>query len=105
MFPTDNNFQALLNRVRDGEVEPGQARQRLEDDLTPLVRRVMRTGYGPPAVVQWLEEARSRLAPTLSGLSFDHASRYLGRLLSSAVLDRYSPRTGGTVAAWETVAG
>jgi len=105
MLPNDEGFQALLNRVRDGEVDPGRARRRLEEDLTPLVRRVLRTGYGPPAVVRWVEQTRSRLAPTLAALNVDHASRYLGRLLCNAVLDRYTPRTGGTAIAWDTVAG
>lgn len=105
MLPNNGGFQALLNGVRDGAIEPGQARQRLEADLTPLVRRVLRTGYGPPAVVRWIQETRLRLAPTLATLNVDHASRYLGRLLCNAVLDRYAPRTGGTIAGWETVAG
>jgi hypothetical protein len=105
MTPKNEGFEAILNRVRDGELAPTQARQQLEADLTPLVRRVLRTGYGPPAVVRWLEQARSRLAPTLAELSDEHASRYLGSLLCNAVLDRYTPRTGRTIAAWETVAG
>lgn len=105
MLPIDNGFEGLINCVREGELEPGQARQRLEADLTPLVRRVLRTGHGPAAVVRWVEQARNRLSDTLASLNVDSASRYLGRLLCSDVLARYSPRIGATAGAWETVAG
>jgi len=105
MLPNDYGFESLLNQVRDGEAEPGDVRSQLEADLTPLVRRVLRTGYGPPAVVQWVRQVRRRLGDTLNTLSFESASRYLGRMLSSAVLDRYTPKPGApTVAAWDTVA-
>jgi hypothetical protein len=105
MFANENGFETLLNRVRDGESEPAKVRSRLEADLTPLVRRVLRTGYGPPSVVKWVSDVRSRLGETLNSLGFDHASRYLGRLLCNAVLERYTPKPSTpTIAAWETVA-
>ena len=105
MLPSEDGFEALVNQLRDGAVEPGQARLRLEADLTPLVRRVLRTGFGPPAVVRWVEKTRAKLAPTLAELNVDSAARYLGRLLSRAMVDRYSTRPGVTAGAWETVAG
>src|SRR5687767_14877424 len=105
MLPTENGFEKLIERVRGGEMEPSRAREALEDNLTPLVRRVLRTGRGPSVIVSWIEQARVRMGEALASLNVEAASRCLGRMLCTAMLDRYTPRTGKTIAAWETVAG
>ena len=106
MNATNDGLRKLFERMRGGVPPTGQQRAQLEANLTPLVRRVVRTGLGPPALVAWVDQVRSTMAASGvgTGLSPEQESGYIGRLLCSTLIDRAEAHAEDA-AARETVVG
>jgi hypothetical protein len=100
----DHSFQTLAVRMRQAPAAvPTGMRAQLEERLTPLIRCVLRTGAGVPALVQWVQ----RTLPHLPSADAEQTAPRMARMLcaelfrqgkpADTVLGRLTPET---VASW-----
>jgi hypothetical protein len=75
----DNSLQELANRMRRGQATPPNMRADLEERLTPLIKCVLRTGAGVPALVQWVQ----RTLPHMPSAAAEQTAPRMARLLSA----------------------
>jgi hypothetical protein len=89
----DNPLQALAVQMRrDPAAVPSGMRAELADRLTPLIRCVLRTGTGVPALVRWVE----RTLPRLPSAPTEQIAPQMARLLCAQLFR--PPKPGDTVA-------
>ena len=105
MTSFDNALQTLAERMGCAGAPPHHVREKLEANLVPLVRRVLRSGAGRPELVQWVRTTlpqitagRDRTRP----VDPDQAAPPLARLLCATLL---RPRSDRPAFAAETVVG
>jgi hypothetical protein len=99
MSDWDQSLQELTTRVRRGQAVPPAARAELEERLTPLIRCVLRTGAGVPALVQWVR----RTLPNLPPAEPEQTAPRMARLLCAELFRHARPGAGRPRA--ETVVG
>jgi hypothetical protein len=98
----DNSLKTLAMRVRQGQAAPPGVRDDLEERLTPLIKCVLRTGTGVPALVQWVR----RTLPQLPSASAEQTAPRMARLLCAELFRQGKPAdTVGARLAADTVAG
>jgi len=102
----DHSIQALAGRMNpDSQGESGQPgmRAELEERLTPLIRCVLRTGAGVPALVQWVR----RTLPHLPSASVEQTAPRMARLLCAELFrpGKRQDTVAGRLAGVDTVAG
>src|SRR5438045_4092375 len=73
----DHSLQALSAEMRRGPAARPAARAEMEERLTPLIRCVLRTGAGVPALVRWVR----RTLPHLPSAGPEQTAPRMARLL------------------------
>jgi hypothetical protein len=108
MFPIGDTLSALAQGDSGVDArELANRRAALEADLATMVRRVLRTGTGLPALVRWVRGA----APAVTGAApspaeAERAAPVLARLLCRGLINqtRRAP-TGSPAPRHETIVG
>jgi hypothetical protein len=95
----DQSLQALTAQMRRGQAVQPAARAELEERLTPLIRCVLRSGTGAPALVQWVR----RTLPHLPAAEPEQTAPRMASLLCAELFRRARP--GAARPAAETVVG
>ena len=95
----DQSLQAVTAQMRRGQAVPPPVRAELEERLTPLIRCVLRSGTGAPALVQWVR----RTLPHLPAAEPEQTAPRMARLLCAELFRRGAP--GAARPAAETVVG
>jgi hypothetical protein len=99
----DHSWQTLAVQMRRNPAAvPSGMRTELEKRLTPLIRCVLRTGAGVPALVQWVQ----RTLPHLPSADVEQTAPRMARLLCAELFRQGKPTDTviGRLAA-DTVAG
>jgi len=88
----DNSLQALAVQMRrDPAAVPAGMRAELAERLTPLIRCVLRTGTGVPALVHWVECT----LPRLPSADAEQMAPQMARLLCAQLFRPH--RSGETI--------
>jgi hypothetical protein len=107
MNATDDAVQLLARQIYGRYGDGVTDRTTLEADLVPMIRCVMRTGRGQPAIVAWVKRNLPAVAPsslTDPPADPEWAAPRMARLLCSQMLQKV--RAGQARAGTrETVAG
>jgi hypothetical protein len=102
-----NNWDSSMHsssatRMPKGPSMQPSLRAELEERLTPLIRCVLRTGAGVPALVRWVQ----RTLPQLPAADAEQTAPRMARLLCAELMRHGNPDTFvGRLAAAETVVG
>jgi predicted signal transduction protein with EAL and GGDEF domain len=101
---TDEAVQYLARQMGERAVAN---REELETRFLPLIRVVLRTGHGRPALVHWLEQHLPRVAPTAqfpNAVDAERVAPRMARLLCAELLQKAQTEMAGD-ASRETVLG
>jgi hypothetical protein len=83
----DQSLQAVTARMRRGQAVQPAVRAELEERLAPLIRCVLRTGAGVPALVRWVQ----RTLPNLPSAEPEQTAPRMARLLCAELIRQARP--------------
>jgi hypothetical protein len=86
---TDDALRMLARRIYGEDGVDNTSRERLEATLVPMIRCIMRTGRGAPALVQWVRRNLPAITPaSMSSQEGDAecVAPHMARLLCSRLL-------------------